>query len=50
MIVHSQGNSGWIEQDHYVLTSISFSDSQGTSSQTFGAKNGFGDPITCTWS
>jgi hypothetical protein len=47
-IVHSHGNNGWIDQDHYVVTSISFTDSEGTFSKTFGAKNGFGDPVTCS--
>ena len=47
-IVHSHGNNGWIDQDHYVVTSVSFADSEGTFSKTFGAKNGFGDPATCS--
>jgi hypothetical protein len=47
-IVHSHGNNGWIDQNHYVVTAISFTDSEGTFSKAFGPKNGFGDPITCT--
>jgi hypothetical protein len=48
-IVHSNGSNGWVDQDHYVLTSISgFEDGELAFTKNFGAKKGFGTPITCS--
>jgi len=48
-IVHSHGNSGWVDQDHYVVTSFSgYEGGELVFTKSFGAKKGFGTPITCS--
>ena len=48
-IVHSQGSTGWIDQDHYVVTSFSgYEGDELVFTKSFGKKTGFGDPITCS--
>ena len=48
-IVHSNGNNGWVDQDHYVVTSFSgYEGDELVFTKSFGAKTGFGTPITCS--
>jgi len=48
-IVHSHGNSGWVDQDHYVVTSASgYEGDELVFTKSFGTKTGFGAPITCS--
>ena len=48
-IVHSQGSNGWVDQDHYVVTSFSgYAGEELVFTKRFGTKAGFGTPITCS--
>jgi hypothetical protein len=48
-IVHSHGSSGWVDQDHYQLTSLNiYEGDELVFTKSWGARNGFGAPITCS--
>lgn len=48
-IVHARGGSGWAGEDHYLHTSLSvYEGDELVFTQSYGAKRGFGGPITCS--
>jgi hypothetical protein len=48
-IVHSHGSSGWVDQDHYQLMLLNiYEDDELVFTKSWGARNGFGAPITCS--
>jgi hypothetical protein len=48
-IVHSHGSSGWVDQDHFQLMSLSgYEGDELVFTKSYGARNGFGAPITCS--